>query len=464
MVEVLVEMDITFITSKRGHPVLLRHGYRYHLNTKNDTGSTLWRCHNRSECSASVTLNLDRDCVIRQTEHTCEPDHTKNIIDITFEECKKKVTVDFGSVQGIFEDSFIQLAESGLVEPEDIPLFHSKRDTLHRYKKKMLDLKSLSFRSLKDVTIPKAIAENFLVIEEGDDNKMLVFCTNLSRQLIRENACTIYGDGTRKRASKPFRQIYTLHAEIGSTTTRPNIVPIVYCLLPDQTQTTYERLFTSLKEELGLDICHFKSDFEIAQINAVRAVYPGAKISGCYFHYQQAIRKKIKELNLNKTSDGRNIKRYCSYLTLLPTRFLANAWLEIMGTAGSIQNSDEFIAFQQYFLKQWVPLFPILSVSYEKQRTTNLIEGWHNRINKKIPIKPNLLLLVQHLKKEGRHFDAVIRRKGSISRKRRLQDLKFNRMLKKVLRKLEGNEIQPRQFLKKIILSKMLLYKRKSRT
>lgn len=99
------------------------------------------------------------------------------------------------------------------------------------------------------------------------------FCTKLSKRLIRENAHTVFADGTFKRAAKTFSQIYTLHAEIGSTTSHPNIVPIVYCLLPDKKQATYERLLTSLREELGLEISHFKFDFEMAQLNAVRAVY-----------------------------------------------------------------------------------------------------------------------------------------------------------------------------------------------
>lgn len=338
------KFDLTFIKSKRGHDLLLRNGFRYHLNARKpvnveNSNTSLWRCSNRYECSASVTLNEDRDVVLRESQHTCEPDHSRNAIDIAFDACKIKVSADFGSVQQIYEDTIQQLEDSGLVEPDDIPPFYSKRDTLYRTKKKSLEITSLSFRHLRNVQIPECLADDFLVKECGDDDKILVFCTKVTRKLLEKSknkSHKFYGDGTYKRAAKPFKQIFTLHLDLDRDTKYQNIVPVIYCLLPNKTENTYKRCFTIIKEELNVEIKYYKGDFELAQLNAVKSVYPDVYVSGCFFHYYKAVKSICDKLNLEQTLIGRNITKLCSYMTLLPTNLLMDAWVEIKKNGRSV--------------------------------------------------------------------------------------------------------------------------------
>ena len=53
-------------------------------------------------------------------------------------------------------------------------------------------------------------------------------------------------------------------------------------------------------------------------MNAVKNVFFAADVSGCYFHFQKAVKKKAKELKLYETRAGRKFTRMVAHLPLLP--------------------------------------------------------------------------------------------------------------------------------------------------
>lgn len=79
----------------------------------------------------------------------------------------------------------------------------------------------------------------------------------------------LFGDGTF-HVPPPFYQLYTIHIDVDSCNEMTNIVPLLYALLPDKSQNTYERLFTLIKDQFGSDIPYYKCDFEVAQMNAFK--------------------------------------------------------------------------------------------------------------------------------------------------------------------------------------------------
>lgn len=94
-------------------------------------------------------------------------------------------------------------------------------------------------------------------------------------------------------APPPFYQFYVLHLDIDASKKYTNIIPVIYTILPNKSQET--RLYNILKEKLGIIIQTFKSDYEMAQINAVKSVFPQAEITGCYRHYNAAIWKNAEK-------------------------------------------------------------------------------------------------------------------------------------------------------------------------
>ena len=103
----------------------------------------------------------------------------------------------------------------------------------------------------------------FLLAKDGAGaNRLMVFATtdNL-KKLVEAN--TLYVDGTFHTCPRVFYQIFTVHVEqIGWR------VPLVYCLLPNKRQETYERVFQLLEQEvlklglnlmpIGLRACHYQ--------------------------------------------------------------------------------------------------------------------------------------------------------------------------------------------------------------
>lgn len=131
---------------------------------------------------------------------------------------------------------------------------------------------------------------------------MLVFVTD---EMLRKlcSADELFCDGTFKTCPKQFHQLYTIHCKILG-----EFFPVVFALLPDKTQRTYENLLSILKGNyqidpassnlfsgraylLGLELSPrvVQTDFEMAMMNGIRVELPSAQIRGCYFHYVKCI-------------------------------------------------------------------------------------------------------------------------------------------------------------------------------
>ena len=85
-------------------------------------------------------------------------------------------------------------------------------------------------------------------------------------------------DGTFKTVPTLFRQLYTIHAMVG-TGENAKILPLVYALMTSKTEECYTRLFESLNDfaaenELDLNPQFILTDFEQAAINASKREYP----------------------------------------------------------------------------------------------------------------------------------------------------------------------------------------------
>ena len=64
-------------------------------------------------------------------------------------------------------------------------------------------------------------------------------------------------------------------------------------------------------------------------MNAVKNVFIDADVSGCYFHFQKAVKKKSKELKLYETRAGRKFTRMVAHLPLLPEDLIRDCWISM---------------------------------------------------------------------------------------------------------------------------------------
>jgi len=77
-----------------------------------------------------------------------------------------------------------------------------------------------------------------------------------------------------------------------------NAFPIVFALLSDKKQQTYNRLFEEMKnigwnpQSVHLD------DFEIATMNALTTIFPEIKLRECHFDFTQCLWRKFQDVGL----------------------------------------------------------------------------------------------------------------------------------------------------------------------
>ena len=129
----------------------------------------------------------------------------------------------------------------------------------------------------------------------GDRERIFIFASQQGLHVLA-NTDHWYGDGTLKLCPQIFYQIYTIHAQINN-----QIFPIIFGLLPNKTENTYNRFFSevcNVVRNLGHDPTDILIDFEIAAINAIRTQIPLIQVYGCFFHLCSNIWKHIQDSGL----------------------------------------------------------------------------------------------------------------------------------------------------------------------
>lgn len=96
-----------------------------------------------------------------------------------------------------------------------------------------------------------------------------------------------------------------------------------------KSERCYIHLFTALKQIFDLTGESFMTDFEIAMRNAIRHVYPGARLHTCWFHFCQAAKRKTYQIPMFIRSIQANEKMKSIYYKLLSLPLLPAADMTI---------------------------------------------------------------------------------------------------------------------------------------
>ncbi|XP_071108948.1 uncharacterized protein [Haliotis cracherodii] len=114
--------------------------------------------------------------------------------------------------------------------------------------------------------------------------------------------------------------------------------PLVYFLLPNKSPETYTTAFRLLKTEterlhLNLQPHNLQIDFEKAFANAALAVFDIIQIRGCYFHFSQALWRRVQHPGLvsryKDDADFRKLVERAKALPLVPLHQIDNVWLDV---------------------------------------------------------------------------------------------------------------------------------------
>lgn len=128
-----------------------------------------------------------------------------------------------------------------------------------------------------------------------------------------------------------------------------------------KSEAAYIAVFKYIEENIWkLQPKCFMTDYECGMRNALKIVHPKAKLSACWFHYCQAIRRKcsnfgdfLKKVRNDKYAD--EVFHKVLALPLLPSEHIKNAFemLEL----GLKKDAPKYKMFQPmltYYRKQWL--------------------------------------------------------------------------------------------------------------
>jgi hypothetical protein len=143
-------------------------------------------------------------------------------------------------------------------------------------------------------------------------DRIFMFTTKENLEFLK-NSSMWFVDGTFKVAPVLFTQLFVIHGMRGKS-----IFPLVYVLTPRNDTATY-----SLKLETVLAPDIIMSDFELASLNAFKAVFPAAEQKGCFFHFAQAFHRQIQQHSdvfqlYNDNADFRLQLRFLVALAFVP--------------------------------------------------------------------------------------------------------------------------------------------------
>ena len=133
-------------------------------------------------------------------------------------------------------------------------------------------------------------------------------------------ARVMYMDATFRVVPSVFHQIFTVFVPYSA-----HLFPVFFALMTRKTTQLYEAVLSKL-HTLQPDFrpTHVMADFEEAPATAVRQVFGNDVIvSGCWFHYAQALVKRLRKIGLtdsySNNQETQTIFRSLLALPLLPT-------------------------------------------------------------------------------------------------------------------------------------------------
>ena len=466
---------ITYGTSKRGKNVIVDSlGYEYTYWRKTVTGLCSYRCVKRPKgdnyCTAVYTPGrFTKDGVPvdpRSTggPHICQPSYKPEVVRMLRANLKRK------GMEDIFEEAMVFVKKDvPLVCPtEDRLLFNTLPSDVvlaaqinhYRRKARPEDVQDLDFE-LDLNNIP----ENFLQrdIRIGSVARHIILATPQQLEYLSK-AKAWYVDGTFSIVKDPFHQLFSVHVFIRSGTCTKQI-PVAFVIMSRRKQEDYEEVFKALLELVPqVRVKKVVLDFERAVWTTLRKMmsrnqFPKVTIKGCFFHFAQAVYRRIGLIGLaaqyKHCMGTKDICRQMMALAFLPAEYVPMLFsvLKERCFASGIANLKKFALYME---KNWINgwFTPADWVRFcELVRTNNHTEGWHRSLNAKFKRKNvTFYMLVKGLHMEGIDAYRVAQQvyQGVLNTHMSKADKERNEKLDNLWEQLKLKQIEPASFLKEV--------------
>lgn len=264
----------------------------------------------------------------------------------------------------------------------------------------------------------------------------------------------LFGDATfYSRPNNPeSAQLYTF------VSMRDNhVVPLCHALMESRSAQAYQALFQFFRQLApNVDPEYVVTDFEVAQLQALRAVFPLTRHSGCLWHYARAVCRNVRSLGLHAVvrdnDNARRILRLSMSIPLVPPNRIQEALNAIIVEARRLFLFNEFEGFFNYIRTTWIDVIgpEVLSVFGVRHRTNNAAESHHRNLNSRLVRRPNIWRFLELMSETE---DTAWRDLGRLeqgfapSRVRRVTSLLNDARVRSCSRQLLNNEMDLLHFM-----------------
>ncbi|RNA16711.1 hypothetical protein BpHYR1_006808 [Brachionus plicatilis] len=265
------EAGLLVTKTTKNMPRLIFHDYEFVID-KSHKNKIYWKCvHIKPLCKARIHTNLSYEIVkIVNIEHIHEPPiddiAAKNVrVDI-----KKRASETSENPRKLISDCLTKLPLSSA------PLISSIRgltQMVQRERQKANNFgREAKSREEVNLNIEYRVThtgENFVLFDSGsvDQQRIIIFGTTKNLELLNSES-TWFIDGTFDISPDVFTQLFTFNIIKGGKN-----LPLVYALLPNKEQSSYERVFMFISKNVSNKPEFIVSDFEQAILNCVTNIW-----------------------------------------------------------------------------------------------------------------------------------------------------------------------------------------------
>ena len=358
-----IEKDnLQWAKTNRGKDCLIMGNFSYVFMSQSEKRNKLnFRCQRRdSKCGAVVHLDLATRSFIdtNNVNHNHPPDKFTMKQKLLNHKIEERILAEPTAVLKVIERVY---AEANLTDEEQMHIRLPKTVANTFYKK--IAHRYPAHPKTQTFGIPVLYGmnrrgENFIQYDRDKERlggRLLIFSNpKLLSALFDSNV--ILCAGTFKTRPLLFQQVYVFKGRYHGET-----ASMVWCLTSSRSQLVYDVIWKQLKKSARCMNRQWKMskcivDFERAIINSLQSAYPDTDISCCWFHFVQALWRKIQKLGLSAAyEDDPSVNSWFKQFMALPliSKGIIRDALDFL--KGTIPSTDsQYQRFIRYFEKEWM--------------------------------------------------------------------------------------------------------------
>ncbi|KRZ08229.1 hypothetical protein T11_6482 [Trichinella zimbabwensis] len=258
-------------------------------------------------CGGAIWTNLDVTSVIKQNDHieSCPADEH-----LAYKMEKEGETKP---IPAIYDEE----ASAASAQPSTsghFPLFKREKSTMYNHRSKRFPKLPQHRRDLEiPVPFKTTKAGDEFLLWQSASRHILVFATGSNIRLLA--SMRTWGmNGTVKVIPQWYQQLFTIH-----TFAVGKLVSAIDGLCTSKDIGTYRFLFQALITRAAALEVDLNPDTSICDL--IHGYFPNARVQGCYFHFCQAVHRKVGEVGL-KTRHRTEEETRKKIRMLLATAFL----------------------------------------------------------------------------------------------------------------------------------------------